>query len=121
MRIVTWMLMGIGAGVLAGFVSALLRRRHHRVGEPVAEYAGGYVAPVASEDRTASHPSDADVSGSSPISVAAGAEHANGTGHANGAGDASGADQTHQIHRVDKTAPAGRADRAEFVGRGGRG
>ncbi|MGW0230072.1 hypothetical protein ACWDWO_17300 [Actinopolymorpha singaporensis] len=105
MRIVTWMLMGIGAGALAGFVSALLRRRHHRVGEPVAEYAGGYAAPVASEDHTASQPADAVVSDHSPFPVVA------GTGYANGAGHANGTDQ----------APTGGADRVQHVGRGGHG
>lgn len=114
MRIVTWMLMGIGAGALAGFASALLRRRHHRVGDSVAEYAGGYAAPVASEDQTASRSvtvgtsDSSNVSDSSPPSVAATAAHANGAGRG---------------HRLDYegTATAGRTDRAEHVGWGGRG
>ncbi len=96
MRIVTWMLMGIGAGALAGFVSALLRRRHHSIGEPVAEYAGGYAAPVASGDRTASHRANTVVSDSSSLSVG------NRTGHANGAG---------RPHQVDHAATAGRTSR----------
>jgi hypothetical protein len=106
MRIVTWMLMGIGAGALAGFVSALLRRRHHSMGEPVAEYAGGYTAPVASEDRTASHPANRFVTDSSAPSVT------NRTGHANGA---------RQPQRVDHAPAADRIERAGQAGRGGHG
>ncbi|GAA2757366.1 hypothetical protein [Actinopolymorpha rutila] len=118
MRIVTWMLMGIGAGALAGFVSALLRRRHHRAGEPVVAYAGGYAAPVASDDHTASQPAHTIASDSSPSSPSSAA---NGAGHAsdaNGADHANGADRA---HRVNQAATGGRTDRAEHVGRGGRG
>ncbi|MFD2077989.1 hypothetical protein SAMN05421678_108166 [Actinopolymorpha cephalotaxi] len=118
MRIVTWMLMGIGAGALAGFVSALLRRRHHRVGDSVAEYAGGYAAPVASEDQTASRPVTVGASDSSNVSNfsdIASPSVAGPAAHANGAG---------QAHRFEPEGPAatgGRTDRAEHVGRGGRG
>ncbi|GAA4985821.1 hypothetical protein [Actinopolymorpha pittospori] len=56
MRIVTWILMGIGAGALAGFATGLLKR-HSSGPEPlVTAYAGGYAAPVASADHTATQP-----------------------------------------------------------------
>ncbi|MET9019342.1 hypothetical protein ABZV93_05120 [Actinopolymorpha sp. NPDC004070] len=106
MRIVTWMLMGIGAGALAGFVSALLRRRHLRVGEPVAEYAGGYAAPVASEDQTASYPASVLVSGNSKNSdnsIGSG-DSSTSEAKADHAGPA-------QAHRVGHAVTAGRADR----------
>lgn len=61
MRIVTWILMGIGAGALAGFATGLLKRHSHRPEPFVTAYAGGYAAPVASADHTAAHPGGAAV------------------------------------------------------------
>ena len=56
MRIVSWILFGIGAGVLAGFATGLFRRRPVQPERPVMSYAGGYSAPTPSVDHTASQP-----------------------------------------------------------------
>jgi hypothetical protein len=57
MRIVSWIVCGIGAGVLAGFATGLLRRRPKHPEPLVTGYAGGYFAPTPSEDHTAVQPS----------------------------------------------------------------
>ena len=68
MRIVTWILMGIGAGALAGFATGLLKR-HSSGPEPlVTAYAGGYAAPAASADHTATHPTQPDAAAVADLS-----------------------------------------------------
>lgn len=75
MRIVTWILMGIGAGALAGFATGLLKR-HSSGPEPlVTAYAGGYAAPVASADHTATQPTHPDVAAVADLSDEAGRDN----------------------------------------------
>jgi hypothetical protein len=56
MRILSWILVGIGAGVFAGFVTGLLKRRPTHPESRVPSYAGGYYPPTPSTDHTAVHP-----------------------------------------------------------------
>ena len=75
MRIVTWILMGIGAGALAGFATGLLKR-HSSGPEPlVTAYAGGYAAPVASADHTATQPTHSGAAAVADVSDEAGRDN----------------------------------------------